>query len=88
MNVRSHLFGRRTATDPHFRWRGGEVSRIEGLSDAIFAFALTLLVVSLEVPRDFDELQRVLRGFPVFAICFALTVMVWWYHFRGRHLNR
>ena len=29
---------------------GCEVSRIEGFSDAVFGFALTLLVVSLEVP--------------------------------------
>jgi len=34
-----------------FRWRSHEISRIEGLSDAVFAFAVTLLVVSLEVPR-------------------------------------
>ena len=32
------------------RQSGREVSRIEGFSDAVFGFALTLLVVSLEVP--------------------------------------
>lgn len=30
-----------------FRWRGAAISRVEGLSDAVFAFAVTLLVVSL-----------------------------------------
>ncbi len=25
-----------------FRWRGYEITRIEGLSDAVFAFAVTL----------------------------------------------
>ena len=60
-----------------FRWRGGEISRIEGLSDAVFGFAVTLLVVSLEVPKTFDELAVLLRGFIPFAICFALLMQVW-----------
>ena len=38
-----------------FRWRGGETTRVEGVSDAVFAFVITLLVVSLEVPRTFHE---------------------------------
>ena len=38
------------------RLRGREVSRIEGVSYAVFGFEITLLVVSLEVPNTFDEL--------------------------------
>jgi Golgi nucleoside diphosphatase len=63
-----HGFG----ADKDFRWRGGEISRLDGLSDAVFAFAVTLLVVSLEVPETFDELLRVLRGFFAFAVCFGI----------------
>jgi hypothetical protein len=33
-----------------FRWRSHEVTRIEGFSEAVFGFAVTLLIVSLEVP--------------------------------------
>ena len=58
-----------------------EVSRIERFSDAVFAFAITLLVVSLEVPKTFHELMAVIRGFPAFAICFALIFQVWWRHY-------
>jgi uncharacterized membrane protein len=60
--------------------RRHEVSRLEAFSDAAFAFALTLLVVSLDVPKSYDELMRTMRGFPSFACCFALLVWVWHEH--------
>ncbi len=60
-----------------FRWRSGEIARIEGFSDAVFAFAVTLLVVSLEVPETFNELWEKMHGFVAFAICFVLLFMVW-----------
>lgn len=60
-----------------FRWRSHEVSRIEGLSDAVFGFAITLLVVSLEVPKTFSELSHMMNGFGAFAISFVLLFLVW-----------
>lgn len=67
--------------DGEFRWRGREVSRLEGFSDAVFAFAVTLLVVSLEVPRSFDDLVRTMQGFPTFGVCFALLLLIWHAHY-------
>ena len=63
-----------------FRMRAREVSRIEAFSDVVFGFALTLIVVSLEVPQSFDELMAIMRGFPAFAICFAMLVWIWHEH--------
>lgn len=66
----------------YFRWRGGDVSRLEGLSDGVFALAITLLVLSTEVPRSYDEFLETVRGIPAFAACFALFVLLWYYHFQ------
>jgi uncharacterized membrane protein len=68
--------------EDRFRWRGTNVSRVEGLADAVFGFAVTLLVVALEVPRTYDGLLDVVRGFPAFVICFALLMMFWNAHYR------
>jgi len=69
-------------SDAHgFRWRSDEISRIEGLSDAVFAFAVTLLIVSLEVPRTFSELYETMRGFLPFAISFAMLIQIWYIQF-------
>jgi hypothetical protein len=64
-----------------FRWRGGDVSRLEALSDGVFALTLTLLVVSLEVPKTFYELWLTVRDLPVFLVCFAALLMTWRYHY-------
>jgi len=66
----------------NFRWRGHEISRIEGLSDAVFAFAITLLVVSLEVPKTFGELAETMHGFGAFLVSFLLLFAVWFNQYK------
>jgi len=63
--------------DGDFRIRGKEISRVEGLSDAVFGFAITLLAVSLEVPKTADEVLHALRGVPAFAVTFLLLFNMW-----------
>src|ERR1043165_3033070 len=63
-----------------FRNRAHEVTRVEAFSDVVFGFALTLIVVSLEVPKTCAELMETMRGFLAFAICFSILVWVWHAH--------
>ena len=67
--------------EKYFRWRGGEISRLEGFTDAVFALAVTLLIVSLEVPKTFSELAMTMKGFVAFAVCFGLLAHLWHRHY-------
>jgi uncharacterized membrane protein len=64
--------------DNGFQFRGHEVRRIEAFSDAVFAFAVTLLIVSLEVPKSFEELMVTMRGFFAFGVSFLLLMLIWY----------
>src|SRR2546421_8318538 len=63
-----------------FRHRAHEVSRLEAFSDVVFGFAISLLVVSLEAPKNFHELMEMMRGFVPFAICFLIFFDFWYEH--------
>jgi uncharacterized membrane protein len=65
-----------------FRLRGTAPSRIDSFSDVVFGFALTLLVVSSEVPRTYDQFHQILLGLYPFAICFGIFFSVWHAHYR------
>jgi uncharacterized membrane protein len=62
-----------------------EFSRLVNLSDAVFAIAMTLLVLTLERPEaPADRLARaLLDGLPqlvAFLLAFALVANIWWAH--------
>ncbi len=80
--IREKLMEKDIGRSGEFRWRGHEISRIEGLSDAVFAFAITLLVVSLEVPKTFTELAETMHGFGAFLISFLLLFAVWFNQYK------
>jgi uncharacterized membrane protein len=64
-----------------------EFARIVNLSDAVFAIALTLLVLGITVPDvPAAELAGALRDqvpqLVAFALAFVLVANVWWHHHR------
>jgi uncharacterized membrane protein len=79
--LRAALGSRDVGRGGSFRWRGHEVTRLEGFTDAVFAFAVTLLVVSLEVPKTFEELTAAMRGFLPFGVCFGILIWIWYEHY-------
>ncbi len=74
--LRKTLF--QSAKEHNFRFRGKELFRIEALSDAVFAFSVSLLVASLEVPQTFNELKIITRGAIPFFLTVALVFLFWY----------
>jgi uncharacterized membrane protein len=67
--------------DAGFRIRGVQATRVDAFVDAAFAFAVTLLVVSIgRVPTTVAELQLALRGVPAFAASFFVIARFWQAH--------
>jgi uncharacterized membrane protein len=79
--IREFVGAQLVPPEKHFRWRGGEITRLEGFTDAVFALAVTLLIVSLEVPKTFSQLALTMKSFVPFAVCFALLAHVWHRHY-------
>jgi hypothetical protein len=67
--------------EKHFRWRGADVSRIEGLSDAVFALCLALLALNVDVPQTYAEMQVLFFEVPAFLATFAILGMIWHTHY-------
>ena len=74
--LRQKMFG--SLSNESFRHRSNEIFRIEALSDAVFAFSVSLLVVSLEVPQTFDELKIIVQGAIPFFATVALLFLFWY----------
>ena len=61
--------------------RGHQVTRLESFVDASFAFAVTLLVMSVyELPDSPESLVTALKRIPAFAGSFAAIAMFWYQH--------
>ena len=91
--IREKLFNKGQMRDHTFKWRCHEILRIEAFSDAVLAFAVTLTVISLEVPETLKELLHSMIGMIGFAICFTFLIMIWvqqykFFRYFGLHDNQ
>ncbi|HEY7833667.1 MAG TPA: TMEM175 family protein [Ktedonobacterales bacterium] len=80
--IRKQLIQRQVGASEVFRLRGQAVSRLEAFSDAVFAFAVTLLVVTLQPPQNYQELLKVVQGLGAFALSFTMLFLIWYNHYR------
>ena len=64
-----------------FRLRSESMTRLEVFSDTAFAFAMTMLVISVDsVPKNHDEMILALKSIPAFALSFGNIAFFWWAH--------
>ncbi len=81
MQPLSDDFLKQCPTEAGFRMRGVAMTRIEVFIDAAFAFAVTMLVISLdEIPRNIDELKEVSKQIPGFILAIAHLIAIWHAH--------
>jgi uncharacterized membrane protein len=64
-----------------FRYRGEEPGRLENFSDAVFALAITLLLISTTAPANFDQIKRFAWDIIPFCMCITLILLIWYQHF-------
>jgi uncharacterized membrane protein len=64
-----------------FQPRGEQPGRLENLSDAVFALAITLLLISTSAPQNFDQLVRFTFELIPFVLCITWLIYIWYEHF-------
>ncbi len=58
-----------------------DMTRTETFTDAAFAFALTLLVISVDaIPQNYDEMTAAVKGIPAFGLSCMILFLFWHGH--------
>lgn len=78
MRWRARGAGAPSRDEDGFFHRGAEVTRIEAFVDAAFAFAITLMVISIDqIPDSIGALRQALKAIPSYAASFLLIALFW-----------
>ncbi len=61
----------------YFEPRGSAGSRLEALSDGVFALAIAILLISGSVPGDYQELWLFVQDIIPFGVCILFIYWIW-----------
>ena len=75
-SLKHHVIG----MNPDFRHRGEEPGRLENFSDAVFALAITLLLISTSPPTNFEQIKRFVWEVIPFGLCILFIILIWHEH--------
>ena len=76
-----NVFKKQVGMNQEFRHCGEEPGRLENFSDAVFALAITLLLISTTAPTNFQQIKRFTYDLLPFLLCIALILIIWHEHF-------
>jgi uncharacterized membrane protein len=79
--IRESLKKHQINSTPEFRFRGVEPGRLENFSDAVFALAMTLVLISTSAPTNFEQIKRFAWDIIPFCACIVLILLIWYQHF-------
>lgn len=65
-----------------FNYRGKNPGRLENFSDAVFALAITLLLISTSPPTNFEQIKRFALDIIPFMMCITLIILIWYEHYQ------
>ena len=80
--IRNGFAKLKTSAKDKIKWRSHEPKRIEAFSDGAFAFAISLIIFSLDVPKNSHELLKSMKGTLPFLGCFVLVFRIWYEQYR------
>ncbi len=75
------IFKKNIGMNAEFRYRGMESGRLENFSDAVFALAITLLLISTSPPSTFEQIIKFTFDLLPFMMCITLIILIWHGHF-------